>query len=236
MIGRRRADPHVPRELRLVQNISASEGAHRQEALEIAQLPNVQELSDIALEVGLAVGGKPLVARGCGALKRGGRESARQDAALDLLAGLGLASVIGLGIAAVYRFTHRGLNYERSFLTTLQLMAPIVALVMMFIAFVKGLVYEYAEAAKNDLFRLVETRHMVGEIAYIQVTGPVAYVTRAIEALRGVRRVLEDGGILMLSTGDFSSLAALLSGTRWHLLTAPGQPGTEIPRETGQDG
>jgi len=67
------------------------------------------------------------------------------------------------------------------------------ALVMMFIAFVKGLVYEYAEAAKNDLFRLVETRHMVGEIAYIQVTGPVAYVTRAIEALRDKSSIIVIG-------------------------------------------
>lgn len=44
-----------------------------------------------------------------------------------------LAILLGLGIAFVYKLTHKGLNYESSFLTTLALLAPIVTLVMLFI-------------------------------------------------------------------------------------------------------
>jgi hypothetical protein len=44
-----------------------------------------------------------------------------------------LAILIGLVISQVYKHTHRGLNYEISFLTTLILLAPIVAAVMIFI-------------------------------------------------------------------------------------------------------
>lgn len=51
----------------------------------------------------------------------------------DLLTTLFVAFAIGLVIVAVYRISHRGLTYERSFLVTLVMMAPIVALVMMLI-------------------------------------------------------------------------------------------------------
>jgi uncharacterized membrane protein YhiD involved in acid resistance len=44
-----------------------------------------------------------------------------------------LAILIGLVISQVYKHTHRGLNYENSFLTTLILIAPIVAAIMIFI-------------------------------------------------------------------------------------------------------
>ena len=44
-----------------------------------------------------------------------------------------LAILLGLVISQVYKHTHRGLNYEIGFLTTLILLAPIVAAVMIFI-------------------------------------------------------------------------------------------------------
>lgn len=44
-----------------------------------------------------------------------------------------LAVVLGLLIAVVYRYTHRGMNYESGFLSTIVLLSPIVALVMFFI-------------------------------------------------------------------------------------------------------
>ena len=44
-----------------------------------------------------------------------------------------LAIMIGFVISQVYKHTHRGLNYEISFLATLILLAPIVAAVMIFI-------------------------------------------------------------------------------------------------------
>lgn len=51
------------------------------------------------------------------------------DFALSTLLAVGL----GFSIAAVYRYTHRSMNYESSFLSTLVLLTPIVTLVMFFI-------------------------------------------------------------------------------------------------------
>ena len=53
--------------------------------------------------------------------------------ALNLFVSMALAFGLGLAIALLYRGTHRGLNYEQSFLSTLVLLAPIVAVVMLFI-------------------------------------------------------------------------------------------------------
>lgn len=52
---------------------------------------------------------------------------------LSLFVSLALAFVLSIGIALLYRSTHRGLNYEQSFISTLVLLSPIVTLVMMFI-------------------------------------------------------------------------------------------------------
>lgn len=51
----------------------------------------------------------------------------------NIVFSLVLAIVLGFVISQVYKRTHLGLNYEISFLTTLTLLAPIVASVMMFI-------------------------------------------------------------------------------------------------------
>lgn len=53
---------------------------------------------------------------------------------VDLLAALGLAIGLGLLSAGLYRATHRGFTYERSFLATLVLMPPIVAVIMIYIS------------------------------------------------------------------------------------------------------
>ncbi len=55
------------------------------------------------------------------------------ELAFNLFVSLTLAFLLGLTIALLYRGTHRGLNYEPSFLATLTLLAPIVAMVMIFI-------------------------------------------------------------------------------------------------------
>ncbi len=49
------------------------------------------------------------------------------------LVSLALAIILGVLIAFVYKLTHKGLNYESSFLSTLALLSPIVTLVMFFI-------------------------------------------------------------------------------------------------------
>ena len=51
----------------------------------------------------------------------------------NIVFSLTLAIVIGLIISEIYKRTHRGLNYEISFLSTLILLAPIVTAVMIFI-------------------------------------------------------------------------------------------------------
>ncbi len=51
----------------------------------------------------------------------------------DVLFSLILAAVVAIIISQVYKYTHRGLNYELAFMTTLVFLAPIVAVVMLFI-------------------------------------------------------------------------------------------------------
>ena len=63
-------------------------------------------------------------------------ESSRNEIAIsivDLLIGQMLAVLLGMVVVLVYRWTHRGLHYERSFLVTLVMMPMVVAVVMMFI-------------------------------------------------------------------------------------------------------
>ncbi len=63
-------------------------------------------------------------------------ESSRNDIAIsiiDLLIGQMLAVLLGMVVVLVYRWTHRGMHYERSFLVTLVMMPMVVAVVMMFI-------------------------------------------------------------------------------------------------------
>ncbi|MFW5775837.1 MAG: DUF4956 domain-containing protein [Spirochaetota bacterium] len=51
----------------------------------------------------------------------------------DFGVSLVLAIGLGFGIAALYRYTHRSMNYESSFPQTLVLLTPIVTIVMFFI-------------------------------------------------------------------------------------------------------
>ncbi|MFW5717272.1 MAG: DUF4956 domain-containing protein, partial [Spirochaetota bacterium] len=52
---------------------------------------------------------------------------------VNVIISMSLALGLGFVIAAVYRYTHRGMNYESGFLSTLVLLSPIVAVVMHFI-------------------------------------------------------------------------------------------------------
>ncbi len=67
-----------------------------------------------------------------------------------------LSVALGLVIAAVYRYTHRGMNYESGFLSTLVLLAPIVTVVMLFI--------------KGDL---VLSLGLVGSLSIIRFRTPI---------------------------------------------------------------
>jgi len=51
----------------------------------------------------------------------------------DTLISLVLAAIMGLLISQLYRHTHRGLNYEHTFIAALVMLAPIVSVVMLYI-------------------------------------------------------------------------------------------------------
>ena len=52
---------------------------------------------------------------------------------VDVLISLCVSTVLALLIAQLYRSTHRGMNYEHTFMASLVLLAPIVALVMLYV-------------------------------------------------------------------------------------------------------
>jgi hypothetical protein len=52
---------------------------------------------------------------------------------LDVLIALCVSTGLGIIISQLYRNTHRGMNYESTFMSSLVLMAPIVTLVMLYV-------------------------------------------------------------------------------------------------------
>lgn len=68
---------------------------------------------------------------------------------VDVLFSMALSTIVGLLISQLYRGTHRGLNYEHTFMASLVMLAPIVTLVMLFIrgdlVLSLGLIHELEE-------------------------------------------------------------------------------------------
>jgi hypothetical protein len=52
---------------------------------------------------------------------------------LDVSISLVISTVLGILISQLYKGTHRGMNYENTFMSSLVLMAPIVTLVMLYV-------------------------------------------------------------------------------------------------------
>ena len=52
---------------------------------------------------------------------------------IDVIFSLSLAAIMGMLISQLFKGTHRGLNYEHTFMASLVLLAPIVTLVMLYI-------------------------------------------------------------------------------------------------------
>lgn len=52
---------------------------------------------------------------------------------IDVFISLSLSTVLGVLISQLYKSTHRGMNYEHTFMASLVLMAPIVTLVMLYV-------------------------------------------------------------------------------------------------------
>jgi len=52
---------------------------------------------------------------------------------VDVIISLVISTVLGVIISQLYKGTHRGMNYENTFMSSLVLMAPIVTLVMLYV-------------------------------------------------------------------------------------------------------
>ena len=63
----------------------------------------------------------------------GPQGQATQISLFDLVISLTVALIVCLGAAFIYRKTHRGMTYERTFLVTLVLLGPIVGLIILLI-------------------------------------------------------------------------------------------------------
>jgi hypothetical protein len=136
---------------------------------------------------------------------------------IDLGVGLALASLLGLVIVALYRFTHRGLHYERSFLVTLVALPPIVAVVMMLIGSNLALSLGMVGALSIIRFRTVikDSRDMVylffgiaiglgcGTYNWTVTVVATAYLTALLYVLF----------LLQFGTARHADYALVLSGT-----------------------
>lgn len=84
------------------------------------------------------------------------------------------------------------------------------------VAFIQGLVYDVMRAAFTEVGIYAENRYTVGNITYIQVTGPVAYIVRAIQGLKDRTAVIvlgldkyADRAVMVYHTGADNARLAM---------------------------
>ncbi len=141
---------------------------------------------------------------------------------IDLLLGLFVATALGLVIVVVYRWTQRGLHYERSFLVSLIMVPPIVAVVMMLIGSNLAMSLGMVGALSIIRFRTVikDSRDMVFLFFAIAVglgcgTGNLPVISAATAYLSITLLVLHATGF---GTRMHAEYALVLAGSG----TAPG--------------
>lgn len=142
--------------------------------------------------------------------------SAHAISLIDLAYSLVLSMALGMIIVVVYRITHRGFHYERSFLTTLLMICPIVAVVMMLIGSNLALSLGMVGALSIIRFRTVikDSRDMVYLFLAIAVgLGCGTYnwlvVAIAVIALCGVLLILN---LFKLGKAVHADYVLVLSG------------------------
>jgi SAM-dependent methyltransferase len=87
-----------------------------------------------------------------------------------------------------------------------------------------------AEAARHARRAGLHVLHGVADDATLRAIGPldvvvlfdvIEHLPEPRETLAVCRRQLNPGGIIVITTGDFGSMAARLTGARWRLMTPP---------------
>lgn len=77
----------------------------------------------------------------------------------------------------------------------------------MLVAFIQGLVYDIMRTAFTEAGIYAESRYVVGDVTYIQVTGPIAYIVRAIQELQ------DKTALIVLGVDKYSDRAVMVYHT-----------------------
>lgn len=79
------------------------------------------------------------------------------------------------------------------------------------------------QAGLNVLSGVVDESNMarVGEVDVITMFDVIEHLPQPREALALCYRYLKPGGIIVITTGDFASMAARWAGAKWRLMTPP---------------
>lgn len=117
----------------------------------------------------------------------------------------GVAALIGIVLAVVYRYTHKGLSYSQSFTQTIVFVAVIVALVMMTVSNSLATAFTLVGALSIIRFRTV-----------VKDTRDTAFVFASLALGMAAGRGMWD--IAMIGTGAVTVLALLLYATNFGAL------------------
>ena len=115
----------------------------------------------------------------------------------EMALNVGLATVLGIIVALVYRATHKGLSYSQSFTQTIFLVSIIVAIVMMVIGGSLSRAFALVGALSIIRFRTVvkdtrDTAFVFAALAVGMAAGTSSYVLAGLEDDRGLARRLDD--------------------------------------------
>ncbi len=121
---------------------------------------------------------------------------------LEILINISLAIVLGLVIATLYRYTHKGLSYSQSFTLTVVFVAVIVGIVMMVIG-----------NSLSRAFALVGALSIIRFRTVVKDTKDTAYVFMALAA--GMAAGTSNYFLATVGTAIFCLLAVVLYKTNF---------------------
>ncbi|MEM7357333.1 MAG: DUF4956 domain-containing protein, partial [Acidobacteriota bacterium] len=125
---------------------------------------------------------------------------------LQIVINVVLAVFLGLLIAVLYRFTHKGLSYSQSFTQTIVFIAPIVAIVMMVIG-----------NSLSRAFALVGALSIIRFRTVVKDTKDTAYVFMALAA--GMAAGTSNHFLALVGTAIFALLSLSLFKSNFGAIT-----------------